>query len=47
MAGINNNNFELFTFVNEFMLDDTDDEFLSFIETIQYWNGTVKCKSKT
>ena len=27
MAGINNNNFELFTFMNEFMLDDTDDEF--------------------
>ena len=26
MAGINNNNFELFTFMNEFMLDETDDE---------------------
>ena len=25
MAGINNNNFELFTFMNEFMLDETDD----------------------
>ena len=37
MAGINNNNFELFTFMNEFMLNDSDDDFfLSFIETIQY-----------
>ena len=27
MAGINNNNFELFTFMNEFMLDDSNDEF--------------------
>ena len=36
MAGINNYNFELFTFMNEFMLEDTDEEFLSFIETIEY-----------
>ena len=37
MAAINNNNFELFTFMNEFMLDDSDDEFfLSLIEIIQY-----------
>ena len=27
MAAINNNNFELFTFMNEFMHDDSDDEF--------------------
>ena len=27
MAGINNNNFELFTFMNDFMLDETDDDF--------------------
>ena len=26
MASINNNNFELFTFMNEFMLDDRDDD---------------------
>ena len=27
MAAINNNNYELFTFMTEFMLEDSDDEF--------------------
>ena len=36
MAGINNNNFELFTFMNEFMLDDTDDEFF-----VLYRNNSI------
>ena len=37
MAGINNNNnFELFTFMNEFMLDDTDDEFF-----VLYTNNSI------
>ena len=27
MSATNNTNFELFTFMNEFMLDDSDDEF--------------------
>ena len=36
MAGINNNNFELFTFMNEFMLDETDDEFF-----VLYRNNSI------
>ena len=36
MAGINNKNFELFTFMNEFMLDDSDDEFF-----VLYRNNSI------
>ena len=42
MAAINNNNFELFTFMNEFMLDDSDGAIFGPLEkqfNIRTFNG--------
>ena len=43
MASINNNNFELFTFMNEFMLDDTNDELFVLYRnnSILGWDSTM------